>query len=1025
MRIFSFLFFLLFTVSAFSQVESPYIQNFTNKVYGKNSNPEIYAVVQDNNNSIIAGTSNGVLVYNGNYWKFVGVKQGAHVISLNKTKSGKIMLGSVGDFGELVKNDKGIYHYTSYCKKEKITSTVWRVHTVGEDSYFQTDSDIFVFNKGEKKAKIKAETSFHLSFEIDGKVYVRQRNKGLYVINGTSLQIVDESFKMKTEGLFTLFQQKKQLRYFFRDDFSTNPLESSIYGGITLRDGNYALNTLSDGVYILDPTFKVKFHYNQATGLSDNDVKQIYQGSDGNLWAATNNGLSYIEYQSDLSFYNDKHGLNGDVNDVILFSANKQTYFASSKGVFLKTETGIEKLGINSPAWEFIEQNKRLFVATSLGVFEIKGKESTLKKAGVCNNIGYFQNQFVLSGPSGIEFCDGNFKTTKLYEVPINRSLKIQLDKKRNELWIGTIGSGLYRIKSDLSLEVYDDVFDGLNISWIKPIFHNNKLVFATKDGLQSFVYEEEIMKSLPDSLKNNSDFNRGIFEPVGPKDEISETTRFRNQNLVVILNEIKRQSGVSFFNTAYSFLDFGRINSIKNLSDGNLYICTSEGVTVIEKNATVYQSDFKLSIDYIRSKTKSLRLNLSEAISFSENDLKFNLNAPLFFHSSKVRFRYKMTDEQDDWSSLSLNRSLSFPKLFEGTYTIYIQAENSFGEKSNVLKYTFTISPPWYRTIYAYLFYLIVLIFSFWFAIKISKRRLQRKNEELEEIVKERTHEIELQKEEIEEKHKEITDSINYAERIQTALMMSDEHWEGFAKDYFILFKPRDVVSGDFYWAYQNDDFAIWTAADCTGHGVPGAFMSMLGIGFLNEIVIEGKNTEPAEILNLLRSKIIKALMQKGSAEERKDGMDISLCCWDKKANTVKFAGANNPLILITENEEKANSFGDDKLLNHNGKFLVTVPADKMPVGKFINDEKSFSQKEFILDKNDLFFSFSDGFQDQFGGQDGKKYMIKRLKTFLLMQDLAKVSDFKSLLENEFNVWIKEGNTEQVDDVCIVGIQL
>ncbi|MFN5416908.1 MAG: PP2C family protein-serine/threonine phosphatase, partial [Flavobacteriia bacterium] len=217
----------------------------------------------------------------------------------------------------------------------------------------------------------------------------------------------------------------------------------------------------------------------------------------------------------------------------------------------------------------------------------------------------------------------------------------------------------------------------------------------------------------------------------------------------------------------------------------------------------------------------------------------------------------------------------------------------------------------------------------------------------------------------------------------------------------------------------------AIWTAADCTGHGVPGAFMSMLGIGFLNEIVIEGKNFEPNQILNLLRSKIINSLQQKGSSEERKEGMDISLCCWDKKSNTIKFAGANNPLILITQNEEKALSLGDDKMLTNEGKFLITIGADKMPVGKYVNDEKSFSQKEFALDTGDVFFSFSDGFPDQFGGADGKKYMIKRFKNFLLEQKVDAVSDYKLLLENEFQSWLKTGNAEQIDDICVVGVKI
>lgn len=1024
MRLSALVLFLLSSFFAFSQPESPYIQNFTNKVYGKNSNPEIYAVVQDRENVILAGTSNGVLIYNGSSWKFVGVRSGSHVTALVKTQDGRILVGGLAEFGELRKTARGNYVYHSFSQKDQLNETVWRVHSIGGESFFQTESAVYIYKGSKRTQVIRAQTSFHLSFELHERFYVRQRQKGLYVYKDKQLKLIDASEKMKNEGLFALFKPGLSRKYFFRDDFGSTPLESSIYGGIRLSDGNYAINTLSDGVYILDRQFNVRFHYNQATGLMDNDVKQVYQGSDGNLWLATNNGLSYIEYKSDLSFYSSIHGLEGDVQDVFLH-ASGELYVATTKGIYLKSGKGLQKLAINFPSWEFYKYNDRLFAATSGGIVEINGNAVSLKKVGNYNNLCFFEGHFVLSGGNGIEFCSPQFGRLSSYDLPLNRTLKMQEDTKRKELWIGTIGVGLVRIKSDLSMEIYDNMMDGLNTAWIKPLLTaDQELVFATKDGLQRFVYEEEVRKSLPDSLKNNPDYSRGIFEPFGTADEISELFVFRKNRMAVILNEIKITKENSLYNSPYSFLDLGRINTVK-VFDKDVYICTSDGLTVINSRMKPYKSDFKLSFEQILYNGQPLALNASPALNYERNTLVFKLKAPSFLHSSHVKFRYKMSGEQDNWSNFSGNRTINFSRLYEGSYTIYIQAETSLGEQSNILAYSFTITPPWYRTIYAYLFYLLILVLSFWFAIKVSRRRLEQKNRELENIVQERTREVVRQKHEIEEKHKEITDSINYAERIQTALMMSDEHWDALAEDYFILFRPRDVVSGDFYWAYQNEDYAVWTAADCTGHGVPGAFMSMLGIGFLNEIVIEGKNFAPAQILSLLRSKIIKALQQKGSTEERKDGMDIALCCWDKRSNTVKFAGANNPLILITENEKKALSLGDEKMMSHNGRFLVTITADKMPVGKYVNDERPFTETEFALDAGDLLFSFSDGFPDQFGGPDGKKYMIKRFKTFLLTQQAETMQHLKSALEKEFEQWLKEGNAEQIDDVCVVGVRI
>jgi serine phosphatase RsbU (regulator of sigma subunit) len=602
--------------------------------------------------------------------------------------------------------------------------------------------------------------------------------------------------------------------------------------------------------------------------------------------------------------------------------------------------------------------------------------------------------------------------------------LNIAFDKKKNEFWIGTINSGVIRLFSSNEIEIYDNL-DGIDISYIKPIFNlKNELVFATKLGLQKFTFEEEIKKSLPDSLKNKPEFYRGFFEPIGNEDEISDFFEFKNKSYLILNNEIKCLKKENIYKSEYRHLDFGRINNVHKI-DGDIYFSTSEGIVVLEKNQSSYKSFFKLNLDAFYSKEQALNLTNNQSLTYKNNDLTFKFSAPFFLYGTHAEYRYKLNGQDENWSNFSRDSKIIFSNLFEGDYTLIVEAKNSLGERTKPFKFDFSISPPWYRTIYAYIIYLIVLIFAFWFAIKISKQRLEKKNQELEAIVVERTKEIAHQKEEIEEKHKEITDSINYAERIQNAMMMNDEHWQNFAEEHFIFFKPRDVVSGDFYWAYQNENFAIWAVADCTGHGVPGAFMSMLGIGFLNEIVIEAKIFEPAQILNKLREKIIKSLEQKGSDEERKDGMDISLCCWDKKQSKILFSGANNPLILLTKNHEKALSFKDEKMLQHKDFYLVTISGDKMPVGKYVKDETSFKQIDFQLDKGDLFYSFSDGFPDQFGGQDGKKFMIKRFKQLILTHANHNLETQKQIFDKQFSEWLEEGKTEQTDDVCVVAVRL
>ena len=265
----------------------------------------------------------------------------------------------------------------------------------------------------------------------------------------------------------------------------------------------------------------------------------------------------------------------------------------------------------------------------------------------------------------------------------------------------------------------------------------------------------------------------------------------------------------------------------------------------------------------------------------------------------------------------------------------------------------------------------------------------------------------IKKQKELVEEKNAEIMSSIRYAQRIQNALLTSDEHWDAISQEHFVFLKPKDVVSGDFYWAhYFNDNSAIWVAADCTGHGVPGAFMSMLGIGFLNEIIVEDNVLLPNEILNRLRTKIINALRQNGLQHQQMDGIDLALCMWDKNNNKLTYSGANNPLWLMRAGQ------------------LTEIRPDKQPVGFLLeNISEPFTMHELQLQKGDTLYTFTDGFTDQFGGVEGKKFKFKRFRELLSSVQNKNMKQQKEAIENAFDLW--KSDYDQVDDVCVIGIKV
>lgn len=292
----------------------------------------------------------------------------------------------------------------------------------------------------------------------------------------------------------------------------------------------------------------------------------------------------------------------------------------------------------------------------------------------------------------------------------------------------------------------------------------------------------------------------------------------------------------------------------------------------------------------------------------------------------------------------------------------------------------------------------IVVAVFS---VFLYNRFKVTQKQKIIIELKERETH---LQKEIIEEKHKEITDSINYAERIQRSFLATKDLLDENLNDYFILFKPKDVVSGDFYWASKlnNGDFAFVTA-DSTGHGVPGAIMSLLNITSLEKAIERTNN--PAEILNKTRTTIIERLKKDGSKDGGKDGMDCSLILLNESKTKLDVAAANNPVWIIRNKE------------------VIEIKPDKMPVGKHDKDQESFTLHEMEVKSGDLIYTLTDGFPDQFGGLKGKKFMSKRLKELLLQISEEPLQKQRQILEETFVAWV--GDLEQIDDVTIVGIKI
>ena len=314
------------------------------------------------------------------------------------------------------------------------------------------------------------------------------------------------------------------------------------------------------------------------------------------------------------------------------------------------------------------------------------------------------------------------------------------------------------------------------------------------------------------------------------------------------------------------------------------------------------------------------------------------------------------------------------------------------------------------------------------------QKKEITSKNDELnqqnveisaqrDEIETQRDN-VEKQKHIIEEIHSEVTQSIQYAKRIQSAILPQEKDISDFKNNKFIYFRPRDIVSGDFYWIKEYKDNTIYVAADCTGHGVPGAFMSMLGVTFLNEIVNRKDINKASLVLDALRASVIKSLHQTGAEGEQKDGMDLALIAINNKKSILEFAGANNPMYLVRKDETLiVNEETLEPILSQGDYNLFEVKADKMPIGIHLKGNIPFKNNIVKVNKADKIYIFSDGYPDQFGGPKGKKFMYKPFKKLLLGMQEESMQTQEAILDKAFLDW--QGKLEQIDDVIIIGIEI
>jgi len=846
---------------------------------------------------------------------------------------------------------------------------------------------------------------------------------------------------------------------------------------ISLGNGRVGLATIDGGFLIVNKEGEIIQQFDKSNGLQDERVFSSYvnhsQPSQSPLWLALDIGIAKLEINSPLTKFTESSGFKNSINDIIQYKG--KIFICTGSGVYFmeggRTVTFRKVNNINGQAWSFLKFDaggmipERLLVGSGEGLFDISGiEDGILIDKNVVGNIPQERKYFVfeLAGSSIngnkiflglndsfmiLEYKNGTWHQT--YEKKFYQEFRSVTEDEKSRLWLCSSYDGVKMIdfsKGDTVITTFTTE-DGLprnDRNFISKL--DNKIYFITQEGLYSFNETEK--KFEPDSTFGSrySSSEMDIFCMIkAANGDLWFSLQDENSKWVEVMK--KNPDGTYKQDPSLNRLPNKGIDAIYDDDEGNVWIGVSNELYTYDRD---FEKDFSIPnntlIRQVNIGTDSVIFygtnfsvassgqfyvdlkqpeNLIPKIDYKYNDITFYWAAPFFEQEEATLYRYWLEGYSDEWSRWNEKTDFTFTNLGQDNYIFHVQALNTFGIESIPASYKFSISPPWYQTGLAYSIYIIVGIIIIIVIVNLYTRRLRNENIRLEGIISERTAEIRKQKEELE-------DSILYARRIQRAMLPSKNILEENFPNHFILFKPRDVVSGDYYWIAKREGKVFIVAADCTGHGVPGAFMSLLGISFLNEIIAKPEIDKSNDILDDLRELVMTSLKQTGEEEdETKDGMDLSLIILDKQNKTIQYSGAYNSLLVVRKltSDEKTKLKNGDELdlskgsLNNNNYILEQINADKMPIGISSKKYDHFSHTDLDLEPGLSLYMLSDGYVDQFGGPLGKKFMSRKFKKFILdIQDKSMEQQGKILDETLIN-WI--GDMDQIDDVLVMGIKL
>jgi len=866
---------------------------------------------------------------------------------------------------------------------------------------FATIRGVFMYDMdNERITQLSNLDSYSLFIDANDSIWISTR-EGLYITHINDL--IENKYDAVARNL------NKRLRFSLNiiSDITTNK-----FGSIWLVSDSRIMQVISADQ---EPII-----YEQEIGIKNNKILSFLIDQEDNVWIGFSGGLQRLTSRRGLrNFYpatidSYVYSIFQDKQDRIwIASDNGIFYFRNDQLVNFTGKTATS----NTKFTGTLLPNDNILLANNEGLFEVSGRTLEIVRQRMFEQIAPSLENIFVSGKGEIYLLTGI--NGIIYYFPSFYDTPLQLKNK--------FTANIFQL-----IELDGEVIGGNSAGFVSFDGSEFKLLEKTDCNIWT------LRKDDADNVWVGTDCGIGLVRQ-GRFDQIELSTFDRELVIKSILPAKNRNylwlgtnKGFSYFETNNQEFEF-TINTKDGLSgdeitpgglfldqDDLLWVGTYHGISNFNIRA-------KSNIDYspvCYIEKMFLNGELTEVVkgksySHNENSFVFEISALSFTDEASVEYEYYLRGTGNNYALYHRGNEFKahYNNLPPGKYEFIYKAKGKNNLWSFAESHTFSIRKAWYNT----WIFRIVLILAFifitylFYIIRISTIKAQKNK--LEQQVRERTHELEVanteieaqrdfaryQRDQIGQQQKAIMDSITYAQTIQDSLLPSEQLLKKLLPEHFILYKPRDIVSGDYYWVSDHPDHFYVAAADCTGHGVPGAFMSMLGMALMNEIVNKNHQIDPDSLLNQLRDQIIETLHQQGDPGTAKDGMDMVVCKIDRKDHTLHFAGANNPLYLVRNGE------------------LTEYRTDKMPVSIHLV-MTPFKGHKIILEPGDAVYLFSDGFADQFGGPDGKKFKYRALKELLASNFQKEMSQQGQILDKAFEGW--KGDLEQIDDVVVIGLK-